>query len=166
MDKVLHVVRLDSKTHAPTCPKCAYQLHRLGSIDAPKITVTDPCSGKRDSSLTVKGSVLDTGDYTNEVHEHVKKLVSRLDEAGVVQWEISVDKLIPRLDICECCHNKTGKVKDLVIALRVEKGISGAGVWEIITEEQGWSIISIRRHDDADFPTREDIWFYFKKVVK
>ena len=125
------------------------------------VDVTDPYSSKSHMKLRIQGDVVHTGDYTNAIYAHVESLVKELGQAAVHIWELHVMKLIPGPEMCESCGHKKGNVKDLTVAFRVEKGIDGGGIWELLIEELGWMPINVWR--DSKQP--DDVWFYLKKVV-
>lgn len=125
------------------------------------VQVADPYSDNRHMQLRIQGAVVDSGNYTNAIHAHVKGLVEKLNQTGVHIWEFHVDKLISRPQMCECCGRKKGNVNDLTVAFRVESGISGSGTWLMI-DFLGWMPIGVRRDNKHK---SNDVWIYLKKVV-
>lgn len=124
------------------------------------VQVADPYSANRHMQLRIQGAVVDSGNYTNAIHAHVKGLIEKLNQIGVHIWEFHVDKLIVRPEMCECGRSKKGNVNDLTVAFRVESGISGGGTWLMI-DFLGWMLIGVRR----DNKQPNDVWFYLKRVV-
>lgn len=125
------------------------------------VFTTNPFTGTRDFPIKVKGNVTKSGSYTTAIHQHVIKLISRLDMAATIIWEFEVTKLMPRIMVCEHCSQRVGKVKDLVIVMRVQKGLEGGG-WSIAIDELEW--IPVGTWIDKEHP--EDMWISLKKVIQ
>ena len=132
------------------------------TTDELMVEVSDPYSSTgHKMKLRIQGDVVDSGNYTNAIHAHVKGLIEKLNQIGVHIWEFRVDKLIVRPEMCECGRSKKGNVNDLTVAFRVESGISGGGTWLMI-DFLGWMLIGVRRDNEHK---SNDVWFYLKRVI-